>query len=236
MLDGENSRWKSFLDEQNEQAWQMGFSTIWLSITRIAVKIKTHEAANSLELDKTVAHHGIGALDRSVCDYVVRCCYPLPMKRAFLLSLLATALVAAASDIPIPWDSVSINFGSPAKESVKLTVRKDRLTEVLLRWNGSDFVVPASEFASVPNPQLNTVATIYGQYYGSAHGDVPYLLVEMRYGTERFGEFSRAQFLFHSGRYQELILATRVSERTWQDMRKLPGKKPTKSGTVTTLE
>jgi hypothetical protein len=118
---------------------------------------------------------------------------------------------------------------------VRIATQDHAIKELKLRWTGKDFVVPASELASVPNPQLDTLRVLLGQYHGGIHDDAPYLIIQLRFGQPSLGENPRAHFLFYSGAYRRLRITTRTSETRWQDTVKLPGKKATAGGTTTLL-
>ena len=132
--------------------------------------------------------------------------------------------------IPEQFDKERLTGGT-----LRIASQDFRVTELTVEWNGGKFPVPATEFGSVPNPQLETLKVLRGKFSDNIENNAPYLVVEFRFGQPTLGECPRAQFLFYSGRYQRLMITTRTSETTWETSDKLPDKGATPKGTTTLL-
>ncbi len=79
-----------------------------------------------------------------------------------VLAWMCAARVATAHvDTQLNWHSATIGFGDPEEKNVlRIATNSAReLTEFTVRWRGREFSVPASEFKSVRNVQLQSVRT-----------------------------------------------------------------------------
>jgi len=159
----------------------------------------------------------------------------------FFLVLTVALTSRASQDRAMPWNAVTLEFGfniggdPTAKGTVHIANPGQTITELTVNWNDTKFDVPSTEFSIVPQPQLQTLKVLYGSFYGGVHDNAAYLIVELRFGQPTLGEYPRAQFLFSSGRYQDLRITTRTSETTWEDTVKLPGEVAKRGGTTTLL-
>jgi hypothetical protein len=115
------------------------------------------------------------------------------------------AIATASIDVPVRWSAVTVEFGSgEAAGRVRIGTRDRAISELTLRWVGKDLTVPASEFARIPDPHLDTLQVQVGQFYGGIHDNAQYLVVELHSGQPSEGAHPRARFLFFSGAYREL--------------------------------
>jgi hypothetical protein len=129
------------------------------------------------------------------------------MKPIILILLLVSdcASVTASSDLPVAWKVATVEFGSGDEAgSVRIARQNHAISELTLRWKGKDLTVPPSEFAKVPNPQLDTLQMQVGEFYGGIHNNAPYFVVELRFGPPSLGEHPRASFVFFSGAFRYL--------------------------------
>jgi hypothetical protein len=156
----------------------------------------------------------------------------LVMKPTLLALLLTVTAVRANEDLPVDWHSIAIGFGNAKfKDSVRIGIRGEQLSDVSVHWHAKPLHVPVTEFSAAPKPRIKTIDILQGEL-----SSLPLLIVEMRYGSPLYGgEYPRAHFLFYSGRYQRMSLRKRIAKNQWEHSEKLPSKPPTIEGIETDL-
>lgn len=153
---------------------------------------------------------------------------------AIVVCLLLFSIMAHAADERRPWSTVEFKVGNlDDKTSVRLESDGVRLTKAILAWQGKTYEIPDAELKDIIAPQLDTADLLF--YWGDNYS-VRCAYIELRFGAKPFyGEFSKVDFLFHSGKYQDRTITVKTSDTTWQDFQKLPGEDMRKTGTITQL-
>lgn len=163
--------------------------------------------------------------------------------KAFLIPSLCTAFLGTltgAENETKPWDKVifSVPLDKDAANVMAEGIDKLKKVQIQFLLSGKTVSVPAEELEGIDSPRLHTAQLLLGaDYYGPVSENeelVPHYIVQLEYGKEsEFGGYTVVQFLFHSGSYQERIVAVRVSPQMWTETRKFPGEEPIETGTIT---
>lgn len=153
------------------------------------------------------------------------------MKRivVLLVFMFIPSFADCSQDEVAQWKEMNISYESGEKIHISQEIFK--LNALSLSWDGKTIVVPKEELEDIALPIIESLYFSFSKFSVEPLKDVPYRVIHLEYGPERYGEHPEVTFLFYKGRYQERRVRTKISATSWTHEVKKPGQSVERGGT-----